>query len=696
MFPNNKNFDLVAAPCLPAVLAQMLDASVREDETFAHAAQLVLLDPALYAQLLDAGSALGLTANRRFAVVSKLLAGLGWNTIRTLASNAALLQSERHTDGFDLAGFWRKAIRGAHLCQQIALKCHYPNPQEAYTAGLLCDLGQLVMLGRYSGEYNNLLEQSKSPADLIAAEKSHFATTHLAVAEQLIGRWHFDSFIGDAVLYQHHPLQAVLLAHPLVRIVNLSMQLAPTSEIAASQIEHGRALFGLGEEELLALMVNADEATRQAAIDLGLGVEEASAAPPSSAAPQDAIQLSQSLRAVHLLNAVQFELASAHDRRHVLATLRGPLRTLFGIRDATPFLIDQETQLLRGTVGNGQAMRIEELSLPLDGAHSLLLECLHSNLPRHSFEDHAAQERSIVDEQIARLFAADGIFCLPLKHSESPLGVLVLPVDKAEFARLETHQAVLVAFARRVAQVLSGFSVTRPSLATHKDDEPGTLTPTHLRRIVHEANNPLGIMKNYIKILSAKLDKGDPAHFGFGVIEEEIERIAKILRGLTSAREAIPLVATPFHLNQLIFDLVRITDEPLWVHDNIRLRTDLDHALKPIPYDKDKLKQILINLIKNAAEAMPDGGEITISTRANTKHAGTVGVEIGVADTGPGLPPAVLAQLFEPLPSSKGNEHFGLGLSIVKNLINELGGAIRCKSDNKHGTRFLILLPAEI
>jgi two-component system, cell cycle response regulator len=89
-----------------------------------------------------------LTTNRRFTVVSKLLAGLGWNTIRTLVSNAALLQSEKRSGGSDLARLWQKAIRGAHFCQQIALKIHYPNPQEAYTAGLLADLGQLVILGR--------------------------------------------------------------------------------------------------------------------------------------------------------------------------------------------------------------------------------------------------------------------------------------------------------------------------------------------------------------------------------------------------------------------------------------------------------------------------------------------------------------------------------------------------------------------
>jgi len=682
----------MAARSLPAVLAQMLDACVREDETFAHAAQLALLDPALYAQLLEAASALALTANRRFAVVSKLLAGLGWNTIRTLVSNAALMQSERRSGGSDLARLWHKAIRDAYFCQQIALKIHYPNPQEAYTAGLLADLGQLVLLSNSPQAYALLLEQNKTSSDLIAAERSHFGATHIEVAEQVIGGWHFDSFIGDAVRYQHHSQGATLLAHPLIKMVNLCAHSRLSDKLGESEIERARVFFGLDEQELLRLIANVHEATEQVFADLDLDPGRPLDTPSLENAFADITPLTQSLRAVHLLNAVQYELAATRDPRQVLTTARDPLRTLFGVHDAVPFIFERETKLLRGVPAHGQSVRLGELLIPLEGPHSLLTECLNTNLPRHSFDDRV--EPCVVDDQIATLLGAEGMLCLPLKHGEVALGVFVLSVDKAEFARLETQQAVLMAFARQLAQIVFRFShAEMPGLA-EASGPVSPLTVRQLRRIVHEVNNPLGIMKNYIKILGAKLGKEDPAHFGFGVIEEEIERVSNILRGLADASEGQSAVPAPLHVNQLIFDLLRITDEPLWVHDNIRVRTNLDHTVKPIPCDKDKLKQILINLIKNAAEAMPDGGEITISTRANVKHAGADYVAIEVADTGPGLPPEVKARLFEPVRTSKGNEHFGLGLSIVNNLISELGGAIRYSSDDKQGTRFLILLPA--
>lgn len=692
--PDGIRFDLAAAACLPQVLEQLLDASVREEETFAHAAQLALLDPALYAQLLDAACAQGLTANRRFAVVSKLLAGMGWNTIRAVASSAALAISFGAVSAPALHRLWRKAMRSAHLCQHIALRVRYPNPQEAYVAGLLCDLGRLVILGGHPGEYGKLLEQDQSVSELMDRERSRFGATHIEVAEQLVAHWRFDSFIGDAVRYQHHAPDTAVSAHPLVRIVNLSAGLVDhVGDPSERHIEHARAFFGIEAHDLAVIVADADEASRQVAADLRLDPSETSAYPASKALGENATPLMQSLRSVHLLNAAQNALALAPDQRGVYATLRDSFRMLIGSGDAVAFMVDQEARLLKGLVGEGQSPRIDELSLPLVGARSLLADCLEANLPRHSFEEASSERRSVFDEQITRLLGADGVLCLPLKDGDRAFGTIVLSVSKAEFGRVEAQQAVLMAFARHAARALSGFARSgATSVAT--SGAAGVPSPAYLRRIVHEVNNPLGIMKNYIKILTAKLDRDDSTHFGLDVIDEEIDRIAKILRGLAERGETRSPILTPVNVNQLIFDLVRITDEPFWVRDSIRLRTDLDHAVKPIPCDRDKLKQVLVNLIKNAAEAMPEGGEITVATRAQLKQARIDQIEIVVADNGPGLPAEVLARLFEPVPTAKGSEHFGLGLSIVKNLVAELEGTIRCKSDGKNGTRFSILLPA--
>ena len=121
--------------------------------------------------------------------------------------------------------------------------------------------------------------------------------------------------------------------------------------------------------------------------------------------------------------------------------------------------------------------------------------------------------------------------------------------------------------------------------------------------------------------------------------------------------------------------------------------------------DKNGLKQVLINFIKNAVEAMPGGGNIYVDTRVvsgglqmQTKDD-TAGkpqyVETTIRDDGSGIPDAIKSRLFEPFVTSKGEGHAGLGLSISHDIIRELDGTMSCQSDEMSGTTFTITLPAE-
>jgi signal transduction histidine kinase len=108
--------------------------------------------------------------------------------------------------------------------------------------------------------------------------------------------------------------------------------------------------------------------------------------------------------------------------------------------------------------------------------------------------------------------------------------------------------------------------------------------------------------------------------------------------------------------------------------------------------DPDKLKQILTNLVFNAAEALCGKGRIALSTACWRAGHDRSTLEISVADNGPGLPGEVLAHLYQPQQSTKGDGHAGLGLSIVATLVEELGGTLQCNS-GPSGTHFKIMLP---
>jgi signal transduction histidine kinase len=128
---------------------------------------------------------------------------------------------------------------------------------------------------------------------------------------------------------------------------------------------------------------------------------------------------------------------------------------------------------------------------------------------------------------------------------------------------------------------------------------------------------------------------------------------------------------------------------PAAVQVLVRMQDDPDE----FDGDADVLKQILVNLVKNAIEAMPAAGRIEIANRGHVVRERRLYVELVVADTGPGLAPDVLANLFSEVRSSKEGRHHGLGLSIVHGLVQKLDGLISCRS-SRDGTTFEILLPA--
>ena len=115
--------------------------------------------------------------------------------------------------------------------------------------------------------------------------------------------------------------------------------------------------------------------------------------------------------------------------------------------------------------------------------------------------------------------------------------------------------------------------------------------------------------------------------------------------------------------------------------------------MRGIRTQRSHMKQILTNLMKNAVEAMDQGGNLTITTRDNAYINGKAHIEIQVIDSGPGIDTEIMDQLFTPVTSTKDSTHSGLGLAIVKNLMDELSGHISCTSQAGQGTRFQLFLP---
>jgi len=183
-------------------------------------------------------------------------------------------------------------------------------------------------------------------------------------------------------------------------------------------------------------------------------------------------------------------------------------------------------------------------------------------------------------------------------------------------------------------------------------------------------------------------------------VKSEIDRVGKLLLQLKSDDEDTldPLLeSTPeVDINQLINTLITLFKPTFYKINRIQSELELDSGLPMILTNQSKLKQILSNLVKNAAESLPESGIIKVQTKALVIVNSKKFIQITISDNGTGIPDSILENLFSPVQTTKGENHSGLGLTIVNKLVSELKGSISYSTSDLGGAEFIILLPRDI
>ncbi|MGZ4834286.1 MAG: ATP-binding protein [Terriglobales bacterium] len=232
---------------------------------------------------------------------------------------------------------------------------------------------------------------------------------------------------------------------------------------------------------------------------------------------------------------------------------------------------------------------------------------------------------------------------------------------------------------------LEQLKVERRMLEIEKFAATGRLAGT----IAHEINNPMEAIKNSIYLLDRQVKpKAQPI---YTVLKSETERVARIVRQMLGLYRNTDQVGT-MDVNNVIEDTIALFARQL-ERSGIRARVDLG-KLPPIVGSADQFRQVLSNLVVNAKDSMANGGHLVIRTRHVSVTDGVHGwVRILVADTGSGISRDLLQTMFEPFVSTKGEKGTGLGLWIVKGIIENHGGKLRVRSREGRGTAFKLELP---
>lgn len=687
-------------PVIPQVLLDLIEAFQGTDFSFDDLSRIISQDASLSSKILAAANSSFYRQWGELKDLNRVLVVLGLNTLKTIAMTTVVQQffnqipSSQHRF---LDVIWYRSLTCAHIARRLAKLTHYETPDQAYLTGLLHRLGQLVLLQCFPKEYPLLLaEHTEDIADVL--EKKAIGTSQNEIGAHLIETWQIQSFMADAVLYQNKPAQAILDSPQLIKLLNLAAQLCRIDALDEQSVyEQAYLLFGLNQALIEEMLSGVKTQVETLAGSLGLPITGMKTADRGGRNLQEERNITQKRLAEHVKNIgligatrpsgeIPVKLAK------VIALIQRDLNVLFGFRTAATFLYNPETNLLEGRhFGEQEAEKLwSTLSISVKENRSLIANALLNNRMLDSFGTALPEPSPVVDRQIFRLLDSEGMLAIPLVYDTQRLGVIVVNLEPSDIRKIKAKQGLISLFADQAAAAVHNHNTVTQRV---QDSVASTRAgfELHSKKISHEASNPLSIINNYLYLLGMKL--GDQKPEEIALIQEEINRVGDILLRLSDTSELTTSDDRFIDINQVIQNLVTLFQGGLFSAKHIQNRLKLDDTMPSIATSQAKLKQLLTNLIKNAAEALADGGTITITTRDRVYLGSNCCVEIQITDDGPGMSDEIKNHLFTPVTSTKGSGHSGLGLAIVKTLVDELSGTISCNSKQNEGTTFQVFLP---
>jgi signal transduction histidine kinase/HD-like signal output (HDOD) protein len=695
------------------VLARVL-VSLDDRSTSSQAlADLLLCDPALALHVLASAGPFPSSAEPVQSISMEACLGvLGRDMLQALA----LLQLGRQLGNGALPyprslleRIWGRSLVCAEVAGRLAQALNQP-PEPAYLAGLLHQIGKLVLLRSRGEAYARIVAPVHRDADLISAERQAIETTHDAVGAAWVEACGLPGFVADALRFRLEPVDRLGDAPFVVRAVAVGSALAEDG-IAEATRRAAAELTGMDASAITGLYEQATSAARgnpagidiadwtgtvptqpeQGVVEADLSLQLPAAAVTCTARkPQDLVSV---VAHAGLHEIMRQTLWKAEDQQVALSRIRRLSRLLTGLRRQFFFLAVPADQRLIGVVSGEDPASLAKLAVALDGSPSLLAQAARERRPARAvgFE---LERSAAIDRVLARMMETGGLLCVPMTAETSVLGVLVVGLP-ADWHEPYDDEALLARLAALAGETLS--RIGRQS--GYEDRTRGELTERFRavgRRVVHEAGNPLSIVKNYLKLLRDKI--GDTGQFReeLTVLNEELDRVARIVQRMGDPFAVDSEEPARLDLNSVVQELMLLCKDTLFAKRGIEIVQQLDPQLPVLYGDVGAVKQVALNLLTNAAEAMSNGGRLGVMTADNVNFGGELFVLLQISDTGGGMPAEVMQRLFKPGTTTKGVGHEGIGLAESASILERLGGRILCRSHPGRGTIFLTLLPRRV
>ncbi len=210
--------------------------------------------------------------------------------------------------------------------------------------------------------------------------------------------------------------------------------------------------------------------------------------------------------------------------------------------------------------------------------------------------------------------------------------------------------------------------------------------------IAHELNNPLTTVTGFSELVLEDLPQDFSYRAELEMVSREAHRASDVVRRLLDFSRQGERTRARADLNEVVNDVIALTRHLIQTN-NVALTLRLEENLPWVFIDRNQMKQVLLNLIHNALQAMPQGGELIVGTAAVSREGGSWAA-LSVKDSGVGISPADQSRIFEPFFTTKGDRGgTGLGLSVTYGIVTDHGGTIEIESEPNKGSTFTVWLP---
>lgn len=333
------------------------------------------------------------------------------------------------------------------------------------------------------------------------------------------------------------------------------------------------------------------------------------------------------------------------------------------------------------------------MAFSLTDEKEIIVSCVKTKkmiLERNAFSNDQ------IDKKFVNAVGVNEFICVPLVVEDDAIGVIC--ADNAYNRKPITEEQVelLSIFATRVALAFANAETYRKLWEKNQQlketrerlvrSERLAVIGNMAAYIAHEIRNPLVTIGGFARILMREYADHKKVKQHTEIITQEVSRLEKILANIMDFSKPVETVRTLIQINELLENTCYLMG-PYLKSAHIQVSKKFDPSIPKIIVDQTQMKQVFLNLIKNAAESMTQGGKLTVESMTEDEY-----IKIDFTDTGEGMTPEILQNLFTPFFTTK-VDGTGVGLAVSQKIIDDHNGFIKIKSVPKEGTTFSISLP---